>query len=186
LRGPRGVGALWLAKDLEPLVLGGGQEGGLRPGTESLQAAWAFSRATGRALETQDFRRAKARAFEKRLIEGLSEVGALALPLGRKAGDERYSPFILSLAFPGLAGEVMVRVLSTGSPEAPSGIAVSTGAACSTNARDKKGRRVLEAMGLDERLAFSAIRVSTGELTTEAEIEAFIAAATAHYRRLRT
>ncbi|HOX47746.1 MAG TPA: aminotransferase class V-fold PLP-dependent enzyme, partial [Spirochaetales bacterium] len=101
------------------------------------------------------------------------------LPLGRTAGDGRYSPFILSIAFPGLSGEVFARAL------ADEGVAVSTGAACSANAR-KKGRRILEAMGLEAGLAFSAIRVSTGPATAPEEIDRFLETADALYRRLKT
>ena len=66
-----------------------------------------------------------------------------------------------------------------------SGIAVSTGSACSSNSR-RAGRRVLQAMGLREELALSAIRVSTGELSAEADIDAFLEAAESAYRRLKT
>ena len=179
LRGPRGTGALWLDSKLEPLVLGGGQEEGLRPGTENLQGDWAFSLAAEKARASLDARRARARSLEARLMSGLSSIeGALALPLGRAAGDERYSPFILSVAFPGLSGEVLARALSD------AGIAVSTGAACS-NRGNKKGRRILEAMGLKPELAFSAIRVSTGDLTGEADIDAFLEEARSTYRKLK-
>jgi cysteine desulfurase len=180
IRGPRGLGALWTKGRVEPLSVGGGQEGGLRPGTENLLGAWAFALAAEAAASSfeQNFRR--ARELEARLFDGLASIpGALPLPEGRKAGDSRYSPYILSVAFPGLSGEVLVRALSD------EGIAVSTGSACSSNSR-KAGRRVLEAMGLGEALALSAIRISTGELTTEAEVDAFLGSAEIVYRRLRT
>ncbi len=185
LRGPRGVGALWLGRSLEPLVLGGGQEGGIRPGTENLQGAWAFRDCIDRALDDFDSRLTRARALEARLIDGLVGMGALPLPLGRRAGDPRYSPFILSAAFPGLSGEVFARALGAGCPEAPDGIAVSTGSACSHNAR-AKGRRILEAMGLPDELAFSSIRISSGELTREDEIDTFLKAAHRLYTALKT
>ncbi len=179
LGGPRACGALWIRAALEPLAVGGGQEGGIRPGTESLQSAWAFSRAAEQAAGALEDNRRRARALEARLIEGLiSGAGAIPLPLGRKAGDERYSPFILSAAFPGLSGEVLVRALSD------EGLALSTGSACSSNLR-KKGRRVLAAMGLDEGLAFSSLRISTGPATTESEIDSFLETSAALYRRLR-
>jgi len=183
-RGPHGVGALWLGRDIEPLVLGGGQEGGVRPGTESLQAVWAFRICLDRALDRFEVRLAAARSLERRLVEGLLDMGAMPLPLGRGPDDPRYSPYIISAAFPGLSGEVFVRALSAGCREAPEGVAVSTGSACSHNSRDK-GRRVLEAMGLDKGLAFSSIRISTGDLTTAGDIETFLAAARAMHRALR-
>lgn len=187
LRGPRGVGALWVAgaagapgAALEALAVGGGQEWQLRPGTESLQGAWAFAAAAHRAAAGLAERQARARALEARLIGGLASIaGALPLPLGRRAGDERYSPYILSAAFPGLSGEVLARALSD------AGIAVSTGAACSSNSK-RVGRRVLDAMGLEEELALGAIRVSTGELSSESDIDAFLEAADSAYRRLKT
>jgi cysteine desulfurase len=180
IRGPRGSGAFWLRGRLDPLVLGGGQEGGLRPGTENLQGAWAFARAAETAAASLEERRRRALALESRLIAGLGAIpGALPLPLGRRPGDPRYSPFILSAAFPGLSGEVLERALSD------EGIAVSTGSACSSHQRGK-GRRVLDAMGLEAGLSFSAIRVSTGDLTTEAEIDRFLEVAGKLYGILRT
>jgi cysteine desulfurase len=180
IRGPRGVGALWTASRVESLAVGGGQEGAQRPGTESLQGAWAFAAAAAAAHSSFAQRAERARSLEARLLGGLSAIpGAFALPEGRVPGDVRYSPYILSLAFPGLSGEVLVRALSD------EGVAVSTGSACSSNSK-RAGRRVLGAMGLSEALSLSAIRVSTGELTTDADVDLFLEAASLAYRKLRT
>jgi cysteine desulfurase len=178
--GQRGIGALWYSGELEALAAGGGQEGGVRPGTESLQGAWAFAAAAEAAVAALDRNRERALALESRLFSGLAAIrGAAPLPLGRAAGDPRYSPFILSIAFPGLSGEVMVRALSD------AGVAVSTGSACSSNSK-RAGRRVLEAMGLDSDLALSAIRVSTGAGSSEPDIDRFLEAASEAYSKLRT
>jgi cysteine desulfurase len=180
LRGPRGVGALWIAAPIEPLSLGGGQEGASRPGTENLQGAWALAAAAASAGDNFARRAAHARELELRLLEGLGSIpDAVPLPLGRKAGDERYSPYILSAAFPGLSGEVLVRALSD------AGVAVSTGSACSSNSK-RAGRRVLQAMGLPEALALSAIRISTGDTSSAADIDAFLETASSAYRMLKT
>ncbi len=180
IRGPRGVGALWTAAPLEPLTIGGGQEGALRPGTENLQGAWAFAAAATAARFDFAERAAWAQRLETRLLDGLSAIsGAISLPEGRKVGDQRYSPYIVSLAFPGLSGEVLTRALSD------DGVAVSTGSACSSNSR-RAGRRVLMAMGLSEALSLSAIRVSTGRLTTEADIDRFLETTSLAYRKLKT
>ncbi len=184
LRGPRGIGALWVAGEargsaLEPLAVGGGQERALRPGTESLQGAWAFAAAATAARDGFAQRADRARALEARLLSGLASIrGALALPLGRRPGDPRYSPYILSAAFPGLTGEVLARALSD------AGVAVSTGSACSANSK-RTGRRVMLAMGLSEDLGLSSIRVSTGDGSSEADVDAFLEAASDAYRKLK-
>jgi cysteine desulfurase len=180
IRGPRGSGALWLDGSFEGIAAGGGQEGGVRPGTENLQGAWGFAAAAESAVAALGRNRELALALEARLLDGLAAIGGAApLPLGRRAGDPRYSPFILSVAFPGLSGEVMVRGLSD------AGVAVSTGSACSSNSK-RAGRRVLEAMGLESALAQCAIRVSTGELSTTGDVDRFLEAASDTYARLRT
>lgn len=179
LRGPRGIGGLWLNAEIAPLALGGGQEGGVRSGTENLQGIWAFSRAAEEAQAALGVHAAHARELEARLLNGLASIAsALPLPIGRQAGDPRYSPFVLSAAFPGLSGEVLARALSD------DGIAVSTGSACSSNGV-QRGRRVLEAMGLTPDLAFSAIRISTGYTTQMDDIDRFLEAAGKLYSRYK-
>ncbi len=180
LRGPRGIGALWLDYDLQPLALGGGQEGGFRSGTENLASIWAFSRAAEEAEAARTAHFDKARELETRLIQGLEQIpGTIILPEGRKPQDPRYSPYVLSASFPGISGEVFARALSD------AGIAVSTGSACSSNGR-QHGRRVLEAMGLRPDLAFSAIRISTGFASTPDDIDTFLNTASDLYGRYRS
>jgi cysteine desulfurase len=179
IRGPRGIGALWLSRPLNAFVCGGGQEGGVRPGTENLFGALAFQFAAENVAEALDTHTLHARQLESRIIEGVSHIrGALLVP-DRTPGDEAYVPSIISIAFPGLGGETMVRALSDRH------IAVSTGSACSSNRR-QQGRRVLQAMGVPDDVAFSTIRVSTGPLTTTADIDAFLEHAEDLYRKLKT
>ncbi|HBK57821.1 MAG TPA: cysteine desulfurase [Spirochaetaceae bacterium] len=179
IRGPRGIGALWLSRPLDAFVCGGGQESGIRPGTENLFGALAFRFAVEKVSESLDTYTLRARQLETRIIEGVSHIqGAFIVP-ERAPGDEAYVPSILSIAFPGLGGETMVRALSGRH------IAVSTGSACSSNQRHR-GRRVLQAMGVPDDIAFSAIRVSTGPLTTPEEIDIFLEQAEDLYRKLKT
>ncbi len=180
IRGPRGVGALWHMKAFDPLVVGGGQEKGIRPGTENLPGIVAFACAAEKAIAGLRRARDHAQALESRLMEGLAGIrGATVLPAGRRAGDPRYSPYIVSIAFPGLSGEVMQRALSDRS------IAVSTGSACASRSRAKT-RRVLDAMGVPADLAMSAIRVSTGALTSDSDIDRFLETCESLYKTLRT
>ncbi len=177
LGGPRGTGALYLRRPLRPLVHGGGQESGVRPGTHNTPGAWAFSQAASRASESRHEALAHARGLEKALLEGINRIpGATPIPVSRQTGDERYSPYIVSAAFPGLGGEVLCRLLDE------QGIAVSTGAACSSA---KKERRVLDAMGVDRQLSFSSIRISTGRDTTITDINDFLGRAAESYARYR-
>jgi cysteine desulfurase len=178
--GPRGAGALWLSKEMEVLGAGGGQEGGMRSGTENLFGALAFARCAVKAAENLEERLVKARRLEAALIEGIRKIpGARILPEGRMPGDQGFSPWIISVAFPGLSGEVLARALSD------EGIAVSTGSACSHLER-KRGHRVLDAMGIHPELSFSSLRISTGESTGADDIEYFLAKAADLYRRLKT
>ena len=178
IRGPRGIGALWTAKTLEPLAMGGGQEGGVRSGTENLFGALAFSMCAEKAAADVNF--VHACDLEKQLLDGLDKIpGASALPQSRAGRDARWSPWIVSAAFPGLGGEVLVRALSD------AGICVSTGSACSQTGKTK-GRRILDAMGISEELSFSAVRISVGPTTTKQEIDVFLETADDLYRRLKT
>lgn len=170
LGAPRGIGLLYSKRSMEPTYRGGGQERGLRPGTENLFGALAFAaaleaRGTGRAIEES---LPGAQRRERLILEGLAATGrAVIIPENRKPGDCRYTPYIIQVAFPGIPAEVLVRTLDD------AGIAVSTGSACSSATAE---RPVLESMGIKRDLAFSAIRISQGQGTTEADVEALLSA----------
>lgn len=179
IRGPKGVGALWLGRPLESFVCGGGQEKGIRPGTENLFGALAFSLAGEKAQQLLETYVVHAQSLELRLLEGVARIkGAVVVP-ERKPKDNGFVPSIVSLSFLGVGGETMVRALSD------RGIAISTGSACSSRHKEK-GRRILKAMGVPEDISFSSIRVSTGILTSEHEIDIFLEQAEDLYRTLKT
>jgi len=177
LGGPRGVGALYLRRPIRALVNGGGQESGTRPGTHNTPGAWAFAQASARAAADRAGAMSRARILEKAILDGIRSIpGATPLPVSRRPGDDRYSPYIVSAAFPGLGGEIMVRLLDE------AGIAVSTGAACSGA---KKERRVLDAMGVERAQSFSSIRISTGRDTTLETVDDFLNRASEAYARFK-
>jgi len=166
--GPRGIGLLYLRKPLEVLYSGGGQEKGIRPGTENVYGALALAHCLEtRALpETVTAELAKAKARCERLISELKKIDRCKLlPATREGGS--FSPYIVQVAFKDIPGEVMVRALDD------LGFAVSTGSACSSA---KSERPVLAAMGIDNKLAFEGIRISQGWSTTEEEIDLLLAA----------
>jgi len=170
LGGPRGIGLLYLKRPIPLLTRGGEQEWALRPGTENVAGALALAYclewlAAKDALEAH-YEQA-ARRME-RLISELHQLGGCTLiPQDREPRDRRFSPYILQAAFPGIPGEVMVRSLDD------SGIAISTGSACSTG---KTERPVLKAMGIDADTAFCAVRFSQGWNTTDEDIETLLGA----------
>lgn len=164
LGGPRGIGLLYLRKKLAVLARGGGQEGGVRPGTENTAGAGFLAAALER--RAAGFGAAR-RGAEERMALLLSLLGKIPrfspVPACRENEDPRFSPWILQAAFKGIAGEVMVRALDR------EGFAVSTGSACSSAG---KKRPVLEAMGVDRETAFSSVRVSQGWTTGAGDMEA--------------
>ena len=159
LGGPRGVGALVGAVDgLAPIAFGGGQEGGLRSGTENVAGAVALAAALRirHGAEGERTRRAALRDdLERRLA--LPVAGATAPRLPGHA-----------LLLTGYRGDTVVRLLDE------RGIAVSAGSACASG--DPTPDPVLGAMGIDAALARGAVRVSLGPTTTAADVDALVAA----------
>ena len=179
--GPRGIGLLYLRRPIEIFYTGGGQEKGIRGGTENTNGAVELAcclekhffsmdndkpETTNDLLaanidQTEQFTRAKTRW--KRLISGLSAMERCTLiPKERAENENWFSPYILQAAFKDIPGEVMARALDD------LGFAVSTGSACSSSSSE---RPVLLAMGVNERLRIEGIRISQGWSTTEEEID---------------
>jgi cysteine desulfurase len=170
LGGPRGIGLLYLRRPLKALCTGGGQEGGVRPGTENTAGALALAA----CLENHAAPEAVKNEYEqasrrwKRFIRALKSMERCALiPRDRPEEGGGFSPYIVQAAFTGVPGEVMVRALDD------LGFAVSTGSACSSASPE---RPVLQAMGIDSQQSLEGIRISQGWSTTEEEIELLLQA----------
>jgi cysteine desulfurase len=147
--GPRGTGVLWLKREMEMLYRGGGQESGMRPGTENLAGIAAMTDVFSRKYKPDS----KSLTVGRRLLEGLQAIsGCEILPAGRIGKPEFYTPLIISAACPPVPGEVMVRILGE------AGYLVSTGSACAS--RKQKRTRILEAMGIPVVKAHTTIRIS--------------------------
>lgn len=159
LGGPAGVGALFKRRGLglEPLIHGGGQEQGLRPGTEAVAAIAGFGVAAVHLAASADRHRthlaACTAAFEAALKQRLATVRC------HGAGTQR-APGISIVTLPGLVGSWLRRV-----PE----IAASAGSACATGLRTPSP--VLTAMGVTDRDAANAVRIGFGRDNTVAEAE---------------
>jgi cysteine desulfurase len=170
LGGPRGIGILYLRRPLKPVYTGGGQENGIRPGTENTAGALALAACLeNHALpETVKTEYEKAGRRWKKLIRALSSMERCSLiPRDRPEEGGGFSPYILQASFAGIPGEVMVRALDD------LGFAVSTGSACSSASPD---RPVLKAMGIDAAQSLEGIRISQGWSTTDEEIDLLLQA----------
>ena len=166
LYGPKGVGALVVDKALElaPLQLGGGQEYGLRAGTENIAAIVGFGVAAELAVEGLQSRAAQMAALRDRAQAGLQRYPQVTV----FAATAERLPNTLQLAVAGLDGETLLMQLDK------AGIAVSSGSACSSSKTEPS--HVLMAMGVEAGLARGAIRISLGRETTDADIDTLLAA----------
>jgi cysteine desulfurase len=175
LGGPPGVGALVLGPKIEPTPLhhGGGQERRWRPGTENLPGIVGFGRACELALADAGWQR-RVGALRGRLEAGIAAVAPDARVLG--AGAPRLAN-TSCLTMPGVGNQTQLIDFDL------AGIAVSAGSACSSG---KVGpSHVLAAMGVAAEEAQTAIRVSLGWASTDADVDRFVAAWGRLYQRTR-
>jgi len=173
--GPQGIGALYVADrpecHIQPLMHGGGQERRLRPGTLAVHQIAGFGAAAAIARERQSADLAHVRRLNERLWSGIKAVPGIA----RNGTRAHTFPGILNVSVTGIEGESLMLALSP--------LCVASGSAC--NSQSGESSYVLRALGLDDRLAQSAIRFSFGRFTQESEIDFAIAryiAAVSHLR----
>lgn len=159
---PKGIGALFIRRgtSIEPLMHGGTQDRGRRPGTENVAAAVGLARAAELTLAECEASCARLRTLRDRLEAGILKRVPDAVVHGR--GAER-APHILNLSVPGTDSESLLMALDL------RGIAASGGSACQSGSIDPS--HVLAAIGVRPDLASAAIRMSLGSLTTEHSID---------------
>ncbi len=176
VHGPKGVGALWVGDGvkLKPHAYGGGQEQGLRSGTENVPGILGFAKAVEVYSQGLEQRRAAMMELKLMLADGLQAIDG-AIVNGPAPQDG--APHILNVSFEAVTGEVLLRAL------AEQGVYVSTGSAC--GARQRKPSATLKAMGLSDARVGSAIRFSLSTMNTTDDIAHAIEVVTAQVRRLR-
>jgi cysteine desulfurase len=169
--GPKGVGALVISDGVEgidPLLRGGGQEFSRRAGTENVAGIAGFGTAVRAAMVAREADAARLQALRDRLEAGLKEISGTIV----FSEEVPRLPNTTLFTIPGLRAETAVIGFDL------AGIAVSSGSACSSG--KVQPSHVLEAMGFGPKLAQSAVRLSLGWSTSEADIESCLKA----WRRL--
>ena len=161
IHGPKGAGALYLSprlKSFPALILGGGQEGGLRSGTEAMPAILGFAAAAAAGAATWKEDTCRERELLTKFVE---QVSALE---GVRINGAHEAPHILSLSIPGLPTQNSINLLQD------AGICVSAGSACA------KGHRshVLTAMHLPPEVMDGSFRISLSRYSTQQELDALL------------
>lgn len=162
--GPKQVGALWAADDvrLRPLVYGGGQEGGVRSGTENVAGVVGLARAMELACERRAREARRLAVLRERLRAGLLERLPWTVVSGPRNAKRRL-PGLLHVAFAGIEARRLVIALER------EGVSVGTGSACA--ASRMRVSHVLEAIGMPRPLAEGSLRLTLGLPTTEDEVD---------------
>lgn len=150
--GPKGVGCLYIKSKagLKPIVFGGQQEFGLRPGTENLAGIMAMAEACNQIDVDENYK----------VVQKLKDAFLSKIDLNAVKYISTESPYICSLSFPGVNGETLMRALEND-------VIIGTGSACSSK---KAGNRVLEAMGYSKEYAKFSVRISFNAYQTEEEV----------------
>ena len=172
--GPKGVGALYLKKgtNIEPVTFGASHERGLRPGTENVCSIAGLGRACTLAKKEMKTRVSDMKSLSKLFHTGLKkQIPGLKL----NGHPSKRLPNTLNLSFPNVIGSALLE-------KAKNDIAASTGSACHEGRHTAS--HVLKAMGVSDQDAFSAVRLSMGRTTTEAQARKAVKAIVKAYRAI--
>jgi cysteine desulfurase len=173
--GPKGVGALYVRHGvhLRPLMYGGGQEGGLRPGTLPVPLCVGFGEACAIAIEQRESEVTRLRALSGTMLAALRH----ACPDARLNGSgEKRHPGNLNITLPGVDANMLIGALQ---PH----LAISSGSACSNGMTGPS--HVLLAIGLDPNDAAASIRIGIGRQTTEPQVYQAVRLIAAEVERLK-
>ena len=159
--------------EISPLIVGGGQERGLRSGTENVAAIAGFGAAARLAAGELEERARRERDLRDRILAGVSRMEGIRV----NGHPHERLPNNVHLTVEGVEAEGLVLFLDA------LGYAIGSGAACSSGGH--KASPVLLAMGLGEREAFSSVRISVGKDNTPEEVDGFLEAFRQAVGRLR-
>ncbi len=175
--GPKGVGALYAGRNvpIAPIIYGGGQEEGLRSGTENVPGIIGLGKAAVLAMEEMEEEAARLTALRNKLEKGILK----SIPNVVINGNiEERLPGNLNISIHGVEGEYLVKELGA------VGLCVSTGSACSSAIHEAP--YVLLAMGVERDMANCSIRLSLGKANTEEETSAAVRILAETVQRIRS
>ena len=161
IHAPKGVGFLYIRDGVKirPILFGGGQQKGMRSGTENVPGCVGLGVAAREAYKDFDARIEKLYTLREHLIAGLKPLGGVII---NGSEDRTNAPQIVSASFEGVRSEVLLHALED------KGVYVSSGSACSSNHPGISG--TLKGIGVKKELLDSTIRFSLGDLNTEEEV----------------
>lgn len=159
--GPKQVGLLWVAPDvkLQPTIVGGGQENGLRSGTENVAGVIGFARALQLVTDHRKYEVERLTKLAKLLHDRIESAFPEAVFSG---SPKAHLPGFVHVSFPGLDAERLVFALERRN------VLVATGSACAANKNTRS--HVLTAIGLSDELADGSLRLTLGHLSTDENV----------------
>ena len=162
IHAPKGVGFLYIRDGVKirPILFGGGQQKGMRSGTENVPGCVGLGVAAREAYKDFDARIEKLYTLRERLIAGLKPLGGVTI---NGSEDRTNAPQIVSASFEGVRSEVLLHALED------KGVYVSSGSTCSSNHPGISG--TLKGIGVKKELLDSTIRFSLGDLNVEEEVD---------------
>lgn len=165
IHGPKGSGFIYVRDGVKisPIILGGGQQRGMRSGTENVPAIAGLGEAVRLIYQQHSEKVERLYALKQRLIDGLTAMEGVSINGINGLSLTETAPHIVSASFDGIKSEVMLHAL------AQEGVYVSSGSACSSNHPDLSG--TLKAIGVEDRLLDSTLRFSFSVLSTEEEVD---------------
>lgn len=168
--GPKGAGFLYCSEriKLHPIIFGGGQQGGMRSGTENVPGAAGMGLAAKLACDQLEANRSRLNGLRRYFLEGIHELEGITVNGWDETVDgdeclEKRAPHIISVSFEGVRSEVLLNALSD------RGICVSSGSACSSNKPSLSS--TLQAIGLPRELLEGTLRFSFCAATTKEELD---------------
>lgn len=165
IHGPKGIGVLYINEKVKitPIVYGGGQQKGLRSGTENVPGIAGIALAAKKIYEDFDEHIENLYALKEYFIDGLQKLPGVSVNGIPEEGVRYSAPHVISASFSGVRAEVLLHALEA------KGIYVSSGSACATNKPATSA--TLLAIGLDKSLLDSTLRFSMSVFTTKEELD---------------